>query len=360
MPIDQSNGTKQRLAVINDHTPASTRLTDMLRRSPAQRRVRRTLSEYSHLMAEAEPYAVAKQAQYATIVNHFYDLVTDFYEYGWGHSFHFATRFKGETMREATARFEHFIALRLGLRPGLHVLDAGCGVGGPMQTIARFSGASILGVNNNDYQVKRANAHICAAGLESLCSVRKGDYMALDLPADSVDCAYAIEATCHAPSLERAYAQIRRVLKPRGLFACVESCTTASFDPENHHHRRLCDAVTTGNGLMGIPTMGAALDAARAAGFAILDAIDLSLTGDIPWYEPLSPAGLSAASFRCSKLGRWCTSQAVGLLELLRIAPRGSRAVSYFLNDAAESLIEIGKAGIFTPDFLIMMQKPLQ
>ena len=133
----------------------------------------RTLSEYSHLMAEGEPYAAAKQAQYVTIVNHFYDLVTDFYEYGWGHSFHFATRFKGETMREATARFEHFIALRLGLRPGLHVLDAGCGVGGPMRTIARFSGASILGVNNNDYQIKRANAHICA-GLEGLCSVRKG------------------------------------------------------------------------------------------------------------------------------------------------------------------------------------------
>ena len=65
-------------------------------------------------MAEGEPYAAAKQAQYVTIVNHFYDLVTDFYEYGWGHSFHFATRFKGETMREATARFEHFIALRLG------------------------------------------------------------------------------------------------------------------------------------------------------------------------------------------------------------------------------------------------------
>src|SRR5262245_53823366 len=182
MPIDQSGGLKQRLAVLNGRTPLSRRLSDMLRRSPAQHRVRRTLKEYSHLMAEGEPGAAAKQAQYATIVNHFYDLVTDFYEYGWGHSFHFATRFKGETMREATARFEHVIALRLGLRPGLHVLDVGCGVGGPMRTIARFSGASILGVNNNDYQVMRANAHIRTAGLECLCSVRKGDYMALELP----------------------------------------------------------------------------------------------------------------------------------------------------------------------------------
>jgi hypothetical protein len=50
---------------------------------------------------------------------------------------------------------------------------------------------------------------------------------------------------------------------------------------------------------------------------------------------------------------------AVGVLELLRVARRGSRAVSCFPNEAAEALVEIGRAGIFTPDFLIMMQKPM-
>jgi len=31
----------------------------------------------------------------------------------------------------------------------------------------------------------------------------EGDYMALDLGTGSIDCAYAIETTCHAPPIEK-------------------------------------------------------------------------------------------------------------------------------------------------------------
>lgn len=334
------------------------RLTDLFGRTPARPRLRQTLNEYLRLLVGCENDAPAKRARYATIVNHFYDLVTDFYEYGWGQSFHFATRFDGETRREATVRYEHSIALRLGLRPGLRVLDVGCGVGGPMRTIARFSGASIVGVNNNQYQIMRANASTRAAGLDHLCSTLKADFMATDLPPGSFDCAYAIEATCHAPSLTGVYAEVWRVLKSDGLFACSEWCTTSRFDPRNPEHVRLCEAVAVGNGLMGIPSTEEALGAARSAGFEIVEATDLSLTGDIPWYEPLAPRGLSLRSFRSSAAGRWWTNQLVGLLEFLRIAPRGSRSVSSFLNEGAEAMVEVGRAGIFTPDFLIVMRKP--
>ena len=50
------------------------------------------------------------------VVNSYYDLATDFYEYGWGQSFHFATSYKGEGFYQAIARHEHFLALRLGLK----------------------------------------------------------------------------------------------------------------------------------------------------------------------------------------------------------------------------------------------------
>ena len=56
-------------------------------------------------------------------------------------------------------RHELFLAHVLGLRPGMKTLDVGCGVGGPMRAIARFSGATVVGVNNNDYQIKRGNKH---------------------------------------------------------------------------------------------------------------------------------------------------------------------------------------------------------
>ena len=38
-------------------------------------------------------------------------------------------------------------------------LDVGCGVGGPMRTIASTSGAHITGITINQYQVNRARHH---------------------------------------------------------------------------------------------------------------------------------------------------------------------------------------------------------
>ena len=61
------------------------------------------------------------QEKYMTMVNSFYDLVTDFYEYGWGESFHFACRWKGETFRESIMRSEHLVALKLQLKDGMRV-----------------------------------------------------------------------------------------------------------------------------------------------------------------------------------------------------------------------------------------------
>jgi sterol 24-C-methyltransferase len=84
------------------------------------------------------------------MVNSFYDLVTDFYEYGWGDSFHFAPRFVNETFIESIYRAEHFLGMKLGAGKGMKVLDVGCGVGGPMRNIARFSGADVTGVTINE------------------------------------------------------------------------------------------------------------------------------------------------------------------------------------------------------------------
>src|SRR5262249_19140113 len=95
-----------------------------------------------------------RQAAYAKVVNGYFDLATDFYEYGWGQSFHFAQQVKGETFRDAILRHERTLAQRLALEPGMTVLDVGCGVAGPMRNIAQMTGCSIVGINNNSYQVR--------------------------------------------------------------------------------------------------------------------------------------------------------------------------------------------------------------
>jgi len=95
-----------------------------------------------------------RREKYDLMVESFYDLVTDFYEYGWGQSFHFGPRWKGEGFVESVKRAEYHLCSRLGMKPGMRALDVGCGVGGPMRNMAIFSGARIDGVTINQYQVR--------------------------------------------------------------------------------------------------------------------------------------------------------------------------------------------------------------
>lgn len=312
---------------------------------------------YKELSAISDSGVPGHRPEYANVVNHYYDLVTDFYEYGWGDAFHFAPRFRNETLRESLLRHEHYLALCLALRAGETVLDVGCGIGGPMRNIARFAEVDVLGINNNTYQVRRANLLNAGTGLAERCRVIKADFMNMPLEGASIDKAYAIEATVHAPSLERAYTEIARVLKPGGLFATYEWCLTDRYNPADPAHRAFKDGILIGAGLPEIGSCRHVLDALEAAGFSILRAMDLAANAEIPWYEPLAPSRLTLDTFRSSPSGRKVTTSILYVLERLRIVPRGTTAVSQVLDQGAKALGEAGKAGIFTPMFLVVARK---
>lgn len=67
----------------------------------------------------------------------------------------------------------------MNIRPGMRVLDVGCGVGGPAREIARFTDARITGVNNNDFQLAKARKYTQEEKLDHLVDFRKGDFMKL-------------------------------------------------------------------------------------------------------------------------------------------------------------------------------------
>ena len=74
-------------------------------------------------------------------------------------SFHFSPRLPGKDWASSEAAHESRLAALLRLGPGKKCLDVGCGVGGPMRTIASTSGAEVTGITINDYQVSRAKHH---------------------------------------------------------------------------------------------------------------------------------------------------------------------------------------------------------
>lgn len=300
--------------------------------------------------------------QYTEMVNKFYNLVTDFYEYGWGESFHFAPMFKGETFHESIRRHEYFLASRLGLRAGKVCADFGCGVGGPMRNIARFSGATIVGINNNDYQIKVGSKYIARDNLVDYCSFKKSDFMHLEYKDNHFDCAYAIEATCHAPDKVACFAEVMRVVKPGGLFGCYEWVMTSKYDPKNARQRAIKEGIEVGNGLPDIATIPHVLESLKKAGWEVIESFEMS-TGaphenkQTPWYHALE-GSFSLTGFRMTKVGRQITHAFVTVLQAVGIAPKGSVKVSKLLNDTANDLVEGGQLDIFTPSFFFLARKP--
>lgn len=155
-------------------------------------------------------------------------------------------------------------------------VDLGCGVGGPAIEIARFSGACIVGVNDNDYQLKRAEKQTEAENLSHLVDYLKCDFMNVEAPDNSFDAAFSIEATVHAPDKAGVYGEAFRLLKPGTCFAAYEYCMTDRYDTEDPYHRRLKADMEYGGCLPDIPRPREIDDALRQVGFELLDARDLA------------------------------------------------------------------------------------
>ncbi len=340
---------------------AVSKLTDILKDGNGGDRVAARIEDYERRYGGAARGGLdERKADYRTFENTYYDLVTDFYEYGWGESFHFAPRAANESFAASLARHEHYLAHRLGLSPGMTAVDLGCGVGGSLIEIARFSGARIVGVNNNALQLERAARRSRAAGLSHLADWLECDFMQVDAADASFDAAYSIEATCCAPNKAGVYGEAFRLLKPGGRFAAYEYCLTDRFDPDDPDHRRLKFDVEHGGGLPEISRPHEVDDALREVGFELTEARDLAAEAlpGIPWYQPLVGSGVSFASFRSSAAGRQLTHGSLWLLERLRIVPRGTTHVSSLLNLAGAAFAEAGRLGIFTPMYFVHARKP--
>ncbi len=301
-----------------------------------------------------------RKDRYHAVVNHYYNLATDFYEFGWGRSFHFAPRRRGESFNESMLRHEHFLAQQLAMNSGMQVLDVGCGVGGPMANLARRTGANFVGINLNAYQIDRAKHH--TRDLQSQCRFIHGDYMDIPEADDQFDAAINIEATPHAPDKTAVFREIFRVLRPGGEFAGFEWCLTDSYDPENAEHVRIKQDVMKGNGLPDIAHTSEISSALVAAGFEVVEARDLAPESDseTPWYRPLQGRDLSLASLPRTPIGRALTNLTLRVGEKLRIVPEGAREISSVLNAGADALVEGGEAGVFTPMFYYLARKPEQ
>ncbi|MYB33815.1 MAG: methyltransferase domain-containing protein [Gammaproteobacteria bacterium] len=299
-----------------------------------------------------------RKEQYSSFVNQYYDLVTDFYLFGWGKSFHFAPRQRGESLKDAINRHQNYLAEQLSLKPGMNVIDLGCGVGGPLSNLVRSTGASITGINNNGYQIEIAMKN--TKDVSALCSFIKGDFMHIPERDNKFDAAYAFAATVHAPDETQLFREVFRILRPGGCFASYEWCLTETYDPEKSEHRKIKENIMLGNGLQDIPRTSDVSESLKKAGFEILKVHDQACESDpkMSWYRALEGRDFTFASIPRTPLGRSLTNLTLRIGEKLHLVPQGSRAVSTFLNKGADALVAGGRTDTFTPMYFFLARKP--
>lgn len=190
--------------------------------------------------------------------------------------------------------------------------------------------------------------------------------MEIPFEDNTLDAAYAIEATCHAPTFEGVYGEIFRVLKPGAKFGCYEWCMTEKYDESNPEHRRIAHGIELGNGIPKMRPIAECLQALKNVGFEIEMHEDLANMGDqITWYYPLEGDIRKCQTLRdvvttiaMTKLGRFTTTNVCRVLEKIGLAPKGTVETQRVLETAADALVEGAKKGLFTPMFFFVARKP--
>jgi len=323
-----------------------------------------THTEYRKLFDEDKGGSVeVRQEKYMTMVNSFYNLVTDIYEFGWGESFHFAPRHKWESFAASIARHEMYLSHKIELNPGKIALDIGCGVGGPGRAMARFTKGNVVGLNNNEYQIERCKKLTAQQGLSHLCSYLKADFMNVPVPEGTYDAAFHVEAMEHSPDRVASFKEVLRVLKPGGLFGGFDWVITDKCDLNNPDHVRIKKGIELGNGLPDLLRPKEVLDALKDAGFEVLEHYDTALCDsrfEVPWYDSLQGKYSNMENFKHTPVGMYLTNRFVWLLETIRLAPKGTLDVHNMLLKVAKELVEGGEKGIFSPTYFYLCRKPVK
>jgi ubiquinone/menaquinone biosynthesis C-methylase UbiE len=129
----------------------------------------------------------------------------------------------GETIQafrtKDVTRLLNYQAGAMGLKPGMRVLDAGCGVCGPAIHFAKEFGVHVDAVTVSGKQASIALRKVAEAGLADRVMVRQGDYHRLQDLVDpgSCDVVYFLESFGHSPDKKLAIDSAWHALKPGGL-----------------------------------------------------------------------------------------------------------------------------------------------
>ena len=122
--------------------------------------------------------------------------------------------------RGIVATREH--AERAHIRPGMYVLDLGCGLGGSSRYLAAECGCRVAAIDLTPNFVEVARILTARCGLADRVAIRQGNALALPFQDGTFDHVWSFAVTMNIADKEGLAHEVARVLKPGGRFSCNE------------------------------------------------------------------------------------------------------------------------------------------
>jgi cyclopropane-fatty-acyl-phospholipid synthase len=160
----------------------------------------------------------SKQRDAAAIAHH-YDVSNAFYRLVLGPSMTYSCavwQHEGVTLEQAQAAKYELVCRKLGLEPGMRLLDIGCGWGGMVLHAAANHGVRAVGVTLSRRQTEWAEKAVAETGLADRIEIRYRDYRDVsDGPFDAISSIGMFEHVGLA-QLRTYFGGVRRLLHPGG------------------------------------------------------------------------------------------------------------------------------------------------
>lgn len=110
----------------------------------------------------------------------------------------------------------------MGLRPGMELLDVGCGIGGPARYFAGEQDCRVTGIDLTEEFVKTAHSLTKLVKLDGRVNFRLASALAMPFAAGTFDGAYMIHVGMNLADKEGVFRQVARVVKNGARFTIFD------------------------------------------------------------------------------------------------------------------------------------------
>ncbi|MDB5424759.1 MAG: cyclopropane-fatty-acyl-phospholipid synthase [Phenylobacterium sp.] len=177
-------------------------------------KIAESLSPITQLLQQFNPVGLAQEH----VAPH-YDLSDRLYELFLDKDMHYTCAYftdPNNSLEQAQQDKIRHVASKLQLRPGMKILDAGCGWGGLAMYLAKIADVDVTGVTLSVEQVKKATERARAAGLQDRVRFFQRDFRTMEGTFDRVVSVGMMEHI-GAAFYKETFARTRELLTPDGI-----------------------------------------------------------------------------------------------------------------------------------------------